>query len=245
MGSKARINPLSSLKLLFHKETAILIFYSGTIYASSYMVLSTLPAQLQKNYGFDTLHISFCFFSTGFGTMSAVLLAGRLLDWNFRRHAKLLGMEISNNKQQDLKDFPIEVARLEVSLPLLLLGGVSLIAYGWTIQVRTSLAAPLVFLFLQSFGNSVAFSGFSNLIMDLNRDKPGTASAAMNLVRCLMGAGGVAFAGPLINAGGVGWLAITIAGIWLVFSPLVIVVIRYGPMWREEKRLKKLDTELT
>ncbi|KAI0133722.1 putative MFS transporter [Xylariales sp. AK1849] len=236
-----QLNPLSSLKLFLDKETCLLLLYSGLIYASSYMVLSSMPDQLQEKYGFDTLHISLCYLSTGFGTMTSVIFIGRLLDWNFRRHAKNLGMEISKNKQQDLKDFPIEVARLQVSFPLLFLAGTSLVAYGWTMQARTSLAAPMVFLFLQSFGSSSAFSGFNNLIMDLNRKRAGTASAAMNLARCWMGAGGVAFAGPLNRAGGVGWMAVTIAGTWLIFSPFVFIVIRYGPKWREEKRLREMD----
>ncbi|KAH8596840.1 major facilitator superfamily domain-containing protein [Bisporella sp. PMI_857] len=241
IASKAKINPLNSMKLFFDKESSILLFYSGSIYASTYMVLSTLPDQLEEKYGLDTLHTSLCYLATGFGTISSVLLVGRILDWNFRRHAKLLGIEISKNKQQDLKDFPIEIARLQVSLPLLFLSGTSLIVYGWTMQARTSLALPMIFLFLQSFGGSGAFSGLNNLIMDLNRAKPGTASAAMNMARCWMGAAGVAVAGPLNHAGGAGWLAVTIAGIWLVFSPLALLAINYGPKWREGKRLRNLE----
>lgn len=205
------------------------------------MVLSTLPDQLEEGYGFDTLHISLCFLASGFGSVASVTLTGRLLDWNFRRHARLIGMEISDQKQQDLSQFPIEVARLQISIPALILAGTSLVAYGWTLQARTNLSAPLVFLFLQGFGSASAFSGFNNLIMDLNRKKPGTASAAMNLARCWMGAGGTAFATPLVKTGGIGWLGVTIGGIWFIFSPLVFLVLRFGAKWREQKRLKEAD----
>ncbi|KAH8702307.1 major facilitator superfamily transporter [Talaromyces proteolyticus] len=241
MALRAQLNPFSSLKIFLDKEVCILLLYSGLIYASSYMVLSTMPDQLQEHYGFNTLQISLCYLATGVGTMTSVLFTGRLLDWNFRRHAKQLGMEISKDKQQDLTDFPIEVARLQVGIHVLVLAGISLVAYGWTMQTETSLAAPMIFLFLQSFGNASAFSGFNNLIMDLNRTKPGAASAAMNLARCWMGAGGVAFAGPLNKAGGVGWMAVMIAGMWLVFSPFVFMVLRYGPKWRGAKR-EEMDT---
>jgi predicted MFS family arabinose efflux permease len=237
---RASINPLNSLKLFREKETCVLLIYSGLVYASTYMVLSTLSDQLEEKYGFDTLSISLCYLASGFGTVTSVLLTGRILDWNFRRHARLVGMEISKQKQQDLSNFPVELARLQSSIPALILASVSLIAYGWTLQTKTHLAAPLIFLFLQSFGSASAFSGLNNLIMDLNREKPGTTSAAMNLTRCWLGAGGTAFASPLAQNGGIGWLGVVIPGIWLLFSPILFAVIRYGPRWREEKRLKAM-----
>ncbi|KAI1322386.1 major facilitator superfamily domain-containing protein [Xylariaceae sp. FL0255] len=243
MSKRQNINPLKSLKLFRDKETCILLIYSGLVYASTYLVLSTLSDQLQEKYGFNTIQVSLSFLASGFGTVTSVLLTGRILDWNFRRQARLVGLEISKQKQQDLSSFPIEIARLQSSIPALTLSGVSLVAYGWTLQSKTNLAAPLIFLFLQSFGSASAFSGLNNLLMDLNRDRPGTASAAMNLTRCWFGAAGTAFASPLVKKGGIGWLGVVIPGIWLFFSPILFMVIRYGPRWREEKRIKaKKDT---
>ncbi|KAH8424900.1 uncharacterized protein LDX57_002645 [Aspergillus melleus] len=237
----SELNPLRSLSLFFtDKETSILLLYSGSIYASTYMVLSSMSDQLQIGYNLSTLQGSLCYFSTGFGTMSSVLAIGRLLDWNFRRHARILGIEISKDKQQDLTTYPIERARLQLGLPFLILSGIMLLVYSWTLQTRIHLAVPLIFLFLQSFGSSCAYSCFNNLIMDLNRKRPGTASAALNLSRCWMGAGGVAFAGPLNRVAGVGWMGVTIAGVWLVLSPLVALVVRSGPRWREERRLREV-----
>lgn len=93
---RTHVNPLNSLKLFREKETSVLLLYSGLIYANSYMVLSTLPDQLEEGYGLDTLQISLCFMASGFGSIASATLTGRLLDWNFRRHARLAGMEISN-----------------------------------------------------------------------------------------------------------------------------------------------------
>jgi hypothetical protein len=57
--------------------------------------------------------------------------------------------------------------------------------------------------------------------MDVNRNRPGTASAAMNLSRCWLGAGGVAVAEPL----GRGRMVVLIAGTWLVVSPAVYLAV--------------------
>jgi len=246
--SGAALNPLASLKLFHDPESSLLLVYSGFVYANSYMILSTLPDQLEIVHGLDTLKISLCFLAPGFGTVTSVLLTGRLLDWNFRRHAARAGMTISRDKQQDLSSasFPLERARLETGIGALVLAASSLLCYGWTLQPRAGgqppvpLAVPLVFLFFQAAGAASAFSGFNNLIMDLNRDRPGAASAAMNITRCWCGAAGTAFASPLVSAtGGVGWLCVVIPGVWLLFSPFVFVVLRYGPRWREEKKMKK------
>lgn len=239
------LNPLSSLKLFLHKETSLLILYSGLIYASTYMILSSFPDQLQATYGLSTLHISLCYLAPGFGTVASVLTVGRLLDWNFRRHAHRLHVPITTAKQQDLSRFPIERARLEATVPFLAVAAVALVAYGWCMRARTPLAAPLVFLFFEALGAASAYSGANNLVMDLHRERPGTASAAINIARCLMGAGGVAFAGPLNEAGGVGWMAVTIAGVWIVFSPVTVLLIKYGPGWREDERVRKVEAELS
>lgn len=127
--SKLKLNPLESIKLFLEKQTGILLIYGGLIYADSYMVYSTMPKQSQEKYGFNTLQISFCYLATASGAITSVLLIGRILDWNFRRYAKRVDMEISNNKQQDLSDFPIEIARLQVGMPLLVLAGVSVLGF--------------------------------------------------------------------------------------------------------------------
>jgi hypothetical protein len=171
--------------------------------------------------------------------MIAAFVMGQFLDFNFKRHAKRLGFEFSNNRQQDLRDFPIERARLEVIFPLAFAAGGTVIALGWLMEKKIFIAAPLVFLFLSTFFMSCASSGLQTLIVDLNRDNPSSATAAMNLSRCWLGAAGVAAVVPMLNAIGFGWVAVFVAGIWALMSPIVLLVIRWGPGWREEKRVKE------
>jgi hypothetical protein len=57
------------------------------------------------------------------------------MDSNFRRHARALGIQIVQNRQQDIDEFPVERARLEVSLVFVYLLSACIIPYGWLMRL--------------------------------------------------------------------------------------------------------------
>ena len=242
-GFKPRPNPLKSIYIIGQKESSVIIFYAGTLFGGLYMVLSSMPSQFGEKYNFNTLQIGLCYIPTGLGSMTASFVVGKLINWNFRRHAKACGMEITKAKQQDLTNFPIEAARLEIISPLVYLAAVTVVAYGWVMERHTSLAGPVILLYISTFCMSGSFTGLSTLVVDLNRESSGTATAAMNLVRCWMGAGAVAVVNPLLNAIGLGWTSVLVAGVWILISPVMLSIIKYGPRWREQTRLKAIEKE--
>ena len=242
-GFKPRPNPLRSIYIIIQKESSVVIFYTGTLYAGLYMVLSSMPSQFGMKYNFNTLQIGLCYIPTGLGSMTASLVVGKLLNWNFRRHAEACGMEITRAKQQDLTNFPIEAARLQVVSPLVCIAGATVVSYGWVMESHTSLAGPVTLLYILAFCLSGSFTGLSTLVVDLNRESSGTATAAMNLVRCWMGAGAVAFVDPLLDAIGLGWTSVLVAGVWILISPVLLLIIKYGPRWREKARLQGIEKE--
>jgi MFS family permease len=170
--------------------------------------------------------------------MTAAVLTGKTVDWNFRRHTRRLDFPITKGCQSDINNFPIERARLEVTCPLMLLGAVCIIAYGWIMHVVHHLAGPLILLFFLAFSISGVFSSLSTLMVDLYPEAPGTATAANNLVRCWIGAAAVAGVGPLLNHIGTGWFGVLVAGVWVGFSPLLWVVHMWGAGWREDRRVR-------
>lgn len=234
-----RASLVQSLYILFDKESGIILLYAAFFFTGFYMVQAGLPGLLQDHYGYNSLKIGLCYIPGGLGSMMAAILMGRFQDWNFRRHAKRLGLEISNTRQQDLRNFPIERARLEVVLPIAFLSGATVIIFGWLMEKKVFIAGPLVFLFLSTFFMTCSSQGLQTLIVDLNRSNPSSASAALNLARCWLGAAGVAAVVPMLNAIGIGWVSIFVAGLWAVMSPTVLFVMKRGPRWREEKWLKE------
>lgn len=142
------------------------------------------------------------------------------------------------NRHQDIKKFNIEVARLAVTLPLVYLARPFIIAHGWIMQFNTALAAQMVMLFFTGHLTTGSFSSLNTLVVDINRQSPATAVAANNLSRCLLGAGAVAVANPLIERIGIGWTATFIAFLWIAFSPFMWLVYKRGHEWRETLRIK-------
>lgn len=216
----------------------MILLFGALLYAGFFAVLSSLLSQLQEKYHFNSLQIGLCYLPYGVGSLTSRWTVGTLLDWNFRRHARRLGIEIVKNRQQRLSDFPIEVARLQITLPLIYMASLFIIAYGWVMNFKTNLAAPLITLFVTGHTVTGAFSSLNTLVVDINIESPATAVAANNLFRCLFGAGAVAAAVPLIEKIGMGWTCTFVSGIWLVFSPMLWVVFKLGYQWREMKRLK-------
>lgn len=231
-------NPLSTLRVIREKDAGLLLLYNSLVYTAFYTVISSAPYLFAEIYGFNDLQIGLSFIPFGVGAMVAPMTAGKLMDWNFRRVAKKGGFPIDRKRGNDLKDFPLEQARLYVAIPMLIVGTAATLCYGWIMQVEPSLAAPLVMQFLIGLFLTGAFNCMSVMLVDYYPLSPATATAANNLVRCLVGAGGTAVITLMIDSMGRGWCFTFIAGVVAVASPILWVLLKCGPRWRMERRLK-------
>jgi hypothetical protein len=97
------------------------------------------------------------------------------------------------------------------------------------------------------FSVTGAFNVSNAFVVDLHRESPATATAAVNLTRCLISAGGVAVIVPMINAMGRGWAFTFIAFVQLSLLPVAWVLMKWGPQWRAQKanrdKKKREDAE--
>lgn len=209
------------------------------------MVMTTLSEQLVDRFGFDSVTTGLCYLPIGFGSLLSRFTAGQLFDRNFKRHAGKLGVELDKKRQQSLDVFPIERIRLEVCIPMVYISCGTVLAYAWAMETGAPLAGILVALFFLGLFFSGALQGLNTLIVDTHQDTPATATAANNLFRCVFSAGGTALAPNLINAIGIGYMGVFISGVWLLFSPLLWLVMYRGATWRAagEARMDKKDAE--
>ena len=102
-------------------------------------------------------------------------------------------------------------------------------------EYKIHVAAILVIVFLLANVLTGALVATAALLTDINLGDGASLGAAMNLVRCLMGAGGVAITTPLINAIGIGYASTMVAAIWIVSLPTLWLVYSKGHSWRKAK----------
>lgn len=160
------------------------------------------------------------------------------MDINYRRCAKIAGFKIDIKRGDNLQNFPLEKARIQVIWLLLYPGIAATLAYGWAIEKNAHLGAPLVLQFIIGLSFTGSFNVMSTMLVDLYPYSPATATAANNLVRCLMGAAGTAIIIQMIDGMGRAWCFTFVAAVVFVASPLLWVESKWGPKWREDRRLR-------
>lgn len=233
--ARKRPTPVDAFRVAAQKETGAIIAFTTVLFGGYFAVLSSLPSQLQHKYHFNALQVGLCYIPYGAGSLTSRWTLGKLIDWNFRRHAKKHGIEIVHNRQVQLITMPVERARLQITLPAIYCASIVMIGYGWTMSNQVGLAGPLIMLFFISHLVSGATSTLITLMIDCHVDRPATANSANNLFRCCFGAGAVAAAVPLINTIGIGWTSTLIGFIWVAFSPVLWGVYFWGHEYRKAK----------
>lgn len=232
-------NPFDSVMLLFEPLLGLLLLYSGIIFAGFYAIATSMSEQMKDLYNLTEIELGLMYLPMAAGSVAAAFIIGPGINWNYRRHAKRLGVTITKGRQDDLSNFPIEKARIEVGLPLLLLATLVIFAWGWALQYKASIAVPAVLLFLMGLG-MIGFNNTSSvLIVDMYPGRAGAATAANNLTRCLIGAAATAAITPMIDKMGIGWAFTLFGFLYLLGAPMLLLIMRNGIKWRRNLREKE------
>lgn len=236
-------NPLKTLAILFQKEMGQILVIASVIYVNFILVTATLSTQFKEIYQFDELEVGLCFLPYGFGCCMTVIIQGYVVDWNYRRIAKKLGVDASAGRRNDIGDFPIESARIQPIYPALLVGAIAVIGFGWALEAETSVAVPLVLLFIIGMLVPSSLNILNTLTVDLHPNSTATAAAANNLVRCLFGAVSTAVIDYMIKGMGRGWCFTFLAMLMIACLPWLWFIEKRGPRWRAEKRRRKSSSD--
>lgn len=239
LGKKAKFkmaNPMAAIRILFWKDTALVLWMAGSPYAVWYAVQASIPSIYKDIYHFNELQIGLSYLTGGFGTVSGGYLNGKLMDWNYRATARSIGHTIDKVSGDDLKGFPIESARARGSYYLLAIYITALAGYGWSVQARAHEAVPLILQYVLAALCTSFQQTFNALLVDIFPASPSTAAASGNITRCALSAIVVAILQPLVNVMGRGWfftaLTVLSGGGGLVADWLVK---NKGMQWRRER----------
>lgn len=215
----------------------MILFFGGFIYGGFYAINTTLTTQFHAIYHLDDTILGLLFLPQAVGTVIAAFTNGRIIDAIYRHHAQRGGFPLDKKKQPDFStgDFPIERVRVDFGFPLLCISILCIILYGWLLHFEVPIAGPLVLLAIIGYSTVSAFNVTNVLLIDIHRRRPATATAAGNLVRCLIGAGSSAVINPMIDGMGRGWCFTFIGLFEICLLPCMWVLVKYGPKWRKEK----------
>ncbi|KAL2866079.1 MFS transporter [Aspergillus lucknowensis] len=232
-------NPIKTLSIIFQKDVSILLVANAILFAGFYDVSASIPSIYNDLYNLNDLEIGLCYIPFGLGATVASIVTGKFLDRNYRRLARLSNIPPEETRARNLQGFPIEKARLQIALPLLVLGSCTVIAFGWVLHFGVHLAAPTTILFVMGLTLTGSFNTVSTLLIDFYPMYAASATASNNFVRCLLGAGATALVDPMLEAMGRGWCYTFVALVMMATAPLLWVVMQYGPRWREERQKRE------
>lgn len=211
------------------------------------MSITALSSIFTDRYGLNDTQIGLTFIANGAGSLVGTLITGWILDmdyWRVKAGHKgqthqtetELGAEQSKSQNIPQEKFPLERARLRLVPAFSIAQCVSLLAFGWSVHYapRVHIALPINTTFVTGWTAVSTPSIVMTYLVDVYSDRSATASASLNLARCLFAAGGTSFIMPMINGVGAG-LEFTICGIIQVIALLGVVVTRkFGSRWRME-----------
>lgn len=210
------------------------------------MVTSSTTALLQVRFHLTDLQIGLAFLPNGAGCVAGSYLTGYLMDYDYHRTEneyrkdKGLADDFKLNKKT-LVDFPIERSRLRSIWWIVLIFIITTALYGFSLSLNI-LALPLVLQFFIAYTATAVFSFNSALVIDLYPGASASATAVNNLMRCSVGAVGVAVIQLIIDAIGAGFSFLLLALITAALSPLLVLEWFYGEGWRRA-RTERLAAE--
>ncbi|CZR52649.1 related to MFS multidrug transporter [Phialocephala subalpina] len=222
---------LGPVKIIFTIECSFAIFFLAIYYTVWQMAISILSTLFKATYGLTELQIGLTFIGNGAGCIIGTLTTGKFLDFDYRR--------VKRSFNGNPEDFPLEKARLRT---LWLWSGLqlaSVIVFGWTMEYGVHISVPIICTFVLGWAATSIISVVNTFLVDIFPKKSASATASLNLVRCLMGAGGTAAVLPVVNAIGIGWTFTLLAGIMVLTLGLVWCQMKWGAKWRKKRQEKE------
>ncbi|KAK8112881.1 hypothetical protein PG984_013407 [Apiospora sp. TS-2023a] len=228
-GAKFRIDLGAPVRLLVEPECVCIVLFAGICYTVWQVTMVATATLYAERYGLDELSIGLTYISNGIGSLCGSVLTGKLLDREYQHQLKR--EQAAQQADPDANASPvrevqhIELARIKPIVVPTIAYLASVVALGWIIEYHVHIAASI----------AMAFFVGATLIVDLFRDQSFSATAAMNLARCLLASGGTTAIGPLIRAIGVGWAFTLCAFVALASCSLALTELWRGRYWRSKR----------
>jgi MFS family permease len=227
---------LDALRIIFYPDAAAILWMVASSYCVYYTFQVVIPVIFDDIYGYNGLQIGLAFLPGLAGMTIGGIIAGKLVDRNYRKTAKERNIEVSQSRSGDLRDFPIEAARYRHFISAIVFQSALIIGYGWAVYYKVQAACPLILQFFICAMSTSLSHPASALLVDIFPEKSSTAYSSSQIVRCGLSAACAAVIQPLIDAVGRGW-CFTMFSLFVGVSGVAVVVISRtkGMKWRQQR----------
>ncbi|KAF6810474.1 major facilitator superfamily transporter [Colletotrichum sojae] len=246
--AKFRIDFGAPVRLLVEPECLCIVLFTGVSYTVWQVTMVATATLYAERYGLDELSIGLTYISNGVGSVCGSVLTGKLLNREYKRQLEREQRAAAARPEGD--DSPptnevqnIELARIKPVVIPTVIYVAFVVALGWIIESNVHIAASITMAFFVGGLSTVILAVFSTLIVDIFRTQSFSATASMNLSRCLLSAGGTAAIGPLIRAVGVGWAFTLCAVAALLSCSFAALELWRGRHWRARRTAAAMARE--
>jgi predicted MFS family arabinose efflux permease len=191
------------------------------------MTVAVMSTLFSTTYGMSEIQIGLTYIANGVACVAGTLTTGKFLDYDYERFKK--------SYDGTAEGFPLERVRLRT---LWLWAGMEIAAslvFGWTMEHHVHVSVPIICTFFLGWASTSTIGIITTFMVDIFPKKGASATAALNLVRCLMGAGGTASVLPTVNKIGIGWTFTVWSGVMLVALGLIVLQMVKGRKWRQRR----------
>lgn len=173
----------SAAKIYFKKKVFFTILPPSLLFGSWTVTMAGISTILTDNYGFDEIKVGIVYLSPGIGSISASLIGGRFLNWNYRRRKAQFEERNDPNEQ-----FNVIKVRSEYTSVLILIYAGATIVFGWCLDKKTNLAPIIIAHFILSFTVVWYLNISQTVLIDLYPTQSSALSSCLNLLRGLISA---------------------------------------------------------
>jgi MFS family permease len=210
---KSPVDFLAPLRMIIGMEVTYIIVFLSVYYAVWQMLVTIMSTLFKQVYGLSELQIGLTFIANGVGCIVGTLTTGKFLDFDYRRMKKI--------HTGSHESFPLERARLRTLWLWSGLECASVLIFGWTLDERVHISVPIIATFFLGWASTSIIGVVTTFMVDCFPNQGASATAALNLVRCLLAAGGSAAVLPIVSGLGVGWTCTLFVGIMVGSLSLV------------------------
>ena len=242
LADTVKVSMISTFRIVCYKDVAMVLIPIGLHYTAWFMVITAQSTLLKEEYNFSVMNVGVSYLANGAGSLIGSLVSGRILDAIYKIHANRYKAEWEENypgTPVNMEEFDIQQARLSPAKYISTLVIATIITFGWTIQYHVHYMVPIIMTGLISFGSVFFISIGQCLLIDLFPGEGSTASAGLNVVRCLLCAIGLAVVDRMIKSLGCGGTFTLMAGILVLSWSCIFIEQKKGQKWDKERRDKK------